>query len=43
MAAVKVAYPRVTLIVAVTDQGLTTHFFIIPELGDFGDRYFGSE
>lgn len=43
LAAVRAAHPDVTFIVAVTDNGLTPHFFITPGLGDFGDRYFGTE
>ncbi len=43
LSAVQFAHPDVTFIVAVTDQGLTPNFFITPGLGDFGDRYFGTE
>lgn len=43
LAAVKKAHPEVTYIIAITDQGLTPNYFITPGLGDFGDRYFGTE
>ncbi len=43
LAAVRKAHPEVTFIIAVTDAGLTSHYFITPGLGDFGDRYFGTE
>jgi len=35
-------HPRVTLHLAATDSSLDTSHFIIPGLGDFGDRYFGN-
>jgi uracil phosphoribosyltransferase len=41
--AVRIAHPDVTFTIAITDQGLTPNFFITPGLGDFGDRYFGTE
>lgn len=34
--------PEVNLIVAQVDEGLNDHKFIMPGLGDFGDRYFGT-
>lgn len=43
MTVVSAAHPKVTFIVAVEDEGLTSHYFITPGLGDFGDRYFGTE
>lgn len=36
-------FPRVTLHIAATDDYLNDHFFIVPGLGDFGDRFFGTE
>lgn len=36
-------FPKVKIIVAVQDQVLTTNKFISPGLGDFGDRFFGTE
>lgn len=39
----KQAYPDIKIIVAITDEGLTSKKFITPGLGDFGDRFFGTE
>ena len=36
-------FPKVKIIVGVQDQGLTPNNFINPGLGDFGDRFFGTE
>ncbi len=36
-------FPGIKIIVAVTDKGLTPKKFITPGLGDFGDRFFGTE
>lgn len=33
-------HPRVKIIAAAVDQGLNEHNYIVPGLGDFGDRYF---
>ena len=35
-------YPDVRIICAAQDPALDTNHFIIPGLGDFGDRYFGT-
>jgi uracil phosphoribosyltransferase len=35
-------YPNITIITAVLDERLNEHKFIVPGLGDFGDRYFGT-
>jgi len=40
---VRKKFPKVTLVVAVTDEKLNNAKFILPGLGDFGDRYFGTE
>ena len=40
---IKTSFPRVTVIVPAVDRELTPNFFITPGLGDFGDRYFGTE
>ena len=40
--AVKQAYPRLTLHLAAFDETLDAHGFIVPGLGDFGDRFFGT-
>ncbi len=36
-------FPHVKVIVACRDQKLNAAKYIVPGLGDFGDRYFGSE
>ncbi|KAI9033354.1 uracil phosphoribosyltransferase-domain-containing protein [Hyaloraphidium curvatum] len=36
------AHPKLTIITAQIDQGLNEKKYIIPGLGDFGDRYFGT-
>jgi len=36
-------FPRVTLLIAQEDEALDANKFILPGLGDFGDRYFGTE
>jgi uracil phosphoribosyltransferase len=36
------AYPDLTVIVAAEDPELNSRKFIVPGLGDFGDRYFGN-
>ena len=35
-------FPRVDTIIAANDQGLNKKKYIVPGLGDFGDRYFGT-
>ncbi len=35
-------YPDVTMIVSATDPELDSRKYIVPGLGDFGDRYFGN-
>ena len=34
--------PRPNIMVAAVDQGLDQHNFIVPGLGDYGDRYYGT-
>lgn len=36
-------HPEAGLLVAQTDEGLNASKWIVPGLGDFGDRYFGTE
>jgi uracil phosphoribosyltransferase len=43
VAAVTARFPQVTLYAAVLDRTLDDRKFILPGLGDFGDRYFGTE
>jgi len=39
--AIKQAYPSAQVIVAAVDDGLDDKKYIVPGLGDFGDRFFG--
>jgi uracil phosphoribosyltransferase len=39
---IKKQHPDVTILVAATDPELNNRKFIVPGIGDFGDRYFGS-
>ncbi len=43
IAAVQARWPEVTIYTAVVDRGLNDRKFILPGLGDFGDRYFGTD
>jgi uracil phosphoribosyltransferase len=36
-------FPRVRIITAAVDQRLNEHKYIVPGLGDYGDRYYGTE
>lgn len=40
---IKKEFPAIDIICAAHDKGLTKDKFIIPGLGDFGDRFFGTE
>ncbi len=42
VAAVEKAYPGVPIFTPVVDRELNAHKFIVPGLGDFGDRLFGT-
>ena len=42
IAVVHAAHPDVRLITAVVDDGLDERNYIVPGLGDAGDRYFGT-
>jgi uracil phosphoribosyltransferase len=42
IAAVESAYPTVPIFTPVVDRELNAHKFIVPGLGDFGDRLFGT-
>ncbi|WP_068468783.1 uracil phosphoribosyltransferase [Candidatus Protochlamydia phocaeensis] len=35
-------YPRIQVVMTVMDQSLNDKMYIVPGLGDFGDRYFGT-
>lgn len=37
------AYPRVSVVTAAVDAALNAKKFIVPGVGDFGDRYFGTD
>eukprot|EP00168_Porphyra_purpurea_P005019 TRINITY_DN1605_c0_g1_i1.p1 TRINITY_DN1605_c0_g1~~TRINITY_DN1605_c0_g1_i1.p1 ORF type:complete len:198 (+),score=73.40 TRINITY_DN1605_c0_g1_i1:313-906(+) len=43
LAAVCEAYPDVSVVTAAVDAGLNAKKFIVPGVGDFGDRYFGTD
>lgn len=36
------AYPDVSLLTAQVDEGINSQKYIVPGIGDFGDRYYGS-
>jgi uracil phosphoribosyltransferase len=40
--AVHARYPQVPIWTCALDRGLDEHKFIMPGLGDFGDRYYGT-
>lgn len=42
IAAVEKAYPEVPIYTPVVDERLNAHKFIVPGLGDFGDRLYGT-
>ena len=42
IAAVEQRYPDVHIYTPVVDEGLNAHKFIVPGLGDFGDRLYGT-
>ncbi len=42
IARIHARYPDTTIITAAVDRELNAHKFIVPGLGDFGDRYFGT-
>lgn len=35
-------FPKINIVTAAVDEGLNDKKFIVPGLGDFGDRYFGT-
>jgi uracil phosphoribosyltransferase len=37
------AYPRIRIVTACVDRGLNAQKYIVPGLGDFGCRYFGTD
>lgn len=42
IAALQAAHPRVTVVTTAVDEKLNERAFILPGIGDFGDRYFGT-
>lgn len=42
IANMKAAYPLLTIVTGFIDEGMNEKRYIIPGLGDFGDRYFGT-
>lgn len=43
MSRLKALSPKAQFLVVEEDKSLNSHFFIVPGLGDFGDRYFGTD
>lgn len=43
VATVLEAYPEVKIVTAAMDDGLNEKAYIVPGLGDYGDRYFGTD
>ncbi len=42
VAAMAKAYPQVKIVTAAIDDHLNGNKYIVPGLGDFGDRYYGT-
>jgi uracil phosphoribosyltransferase len=43
LAVLAARHPAVRVVTAAVDEGLNAQKYIVPGLGDFGDRYFGTE
>lgn len=43
IAAVTRRRPRVRFVISAVDQGLDANAYMVPGMGDFGDRYFGTD
>lgn len=37
------AFPKVKLVTSAVDKKLSKNYYILPGIGNFGDRYFGTE
>lgn len=37
------AFPRVRIVTTAVDPEINEKFYVIPGIGNFGDRYFGTE
>jgi len=42
ISAIRSRFPKVRIVTTAIDEGLNDHKYIIPGIGDFGDRYFGT-
>ena len=42
LASLAAAYPEVKVITACVDEGMNEHKYIVPGLGDYGDRFFNT-
>lgn len=40
---VRLTHPAIKIVVGAVDEGLNSQKYIVPGLGDFGDRFFGTE
>lgn len=43
VSSVAYTYPKVKLVTSAVDKDLSDKYHILPGLGNFGDRYFGTE
>jgi uracil phosphoribosyltransferase len=43
IAAIHSSYPHLKIVTSSIEDGLTENAFMVPGIGDFGDRYFGTE
>ena len=43
LTAVRTAYPEVDIVTSAIEEGLDENAFMLPGIGDFGDRYFGTD
>jgi len=41
--AIAYAFPRVAVVTTAVDPGINEKFHVLPGIGNFGDRYFGTE
>jgi uridine kinase len=41
--AVANAFPEVKIVVSEVEKGLNEQFYLIPGIGNFGDRFYGTE
>jgi uracil phosphoribosyltransferase len=43
LATVQARYPKIRIVTSAVEQGLNVNAFMMPGIGDFGDRYFGTD